>query len=145
MFKTNYSFNDVLLEPNYSTISSRKLIEIDSQLTKNIKLKMPFISSPMDTITEDRMAIAMALRGGLGIIHRYNTIEEQCQLVKNVKRYMGFIINDPYTINENETLKTLFEYIAQRKITTHLVIDNNDCFVGLITNRDIQSYLLRNN
>ena len=81
------SFDDVLINPRLSNIQSRKDISLKTRLTKKISLNLPLISSPMDTITEDKMAIEMALNGGLGIIHRYNTIEKQVEMVKKVKRY----------------------------------------------------------
>ena len=80
------SFDDVLINPRLSNIQSRKDISLKTRLTKKISLNLPLISSPMDTITEDKMAIEMALNGGLGIIHRYNTIEKQVKMVKSVKR-----------------------------------------------------------
>ena len=88
----SYSYDDILIVPKYSNISSRNQISLESKLTKNITLKIPIISANMDTITEDKMAIAIAKLGGLGIIHRYCSIEEQVQMVKNVKRYTNYII-----------------------------------------------------
>ena len=98
------SFDDILISPRYSDIESRKTISLKSKLTNNISLNLPLISSPMDTITEDKMAIEMALNGGLGIIHRYNTIEQQVNMVKQVKRYLSFVIDTPYTILETDSI-----------------------------------------
>jgi len=135
------SFDDVLIEPRYSKIDSRKNISLKSRLTKNISLHLPLISSPMDTITESEMAIQMAINGGLGIIHRYNTIEQQVNMIKKVKRYLSFIIENPYTIYCNETVDNLLQRIKKDKVNSYIVIDTNDKFVGLITKRDITSHL----
>ena len=91
IIQESLSFDDVLIEPRYSQIQSRRSINIGSKLTKNITLHLPLISSPMDTITESEMAIHMAVNGGLGIIHRYNTLEQQVNMIKRVKRYLSFI------------------------------------------------------
>ena len=104
------SFDDVLIEPRYSEIESRRNIKIYSRLTKNISLHLPLISSPMDTITEANMAISMATNGGLGIVHRYNTIEQQVDMIKKVKRYLSFIIENPYTIYCNEKEFSSLDY-----------------------------------
>ncbi len=82
-FKQTYSFDDVLLVPKYSQIESRSQIDISNTLSPNIKLSLPVISSPMDTVTEDSMAMTIGNAGGLGVIHRYNSIDEQASLVKN--------------------------------------------------------------
>lgn len=81
--KTTITFNDVLLVPKYSEVVSRKTIDLSVDLGKNIKLGCPFISSPMDTVTETNMSVAMSNNGGMGIIHRYNTIEEQSSLIRD--------------------------------------------------------------
>ena len=94
----SYTYDDVLIKPRYSNIKSRKNVNLYSQLTPNVHLNVPIISSNMDTITEDKMAIEMAKLGGLGIIHRYCSIQQQVEMVKKVKRYTNFIINNPYTV-----------------------------------------------
>ena len=106
-FKPNeaYTFNDVLIVPNFSSVKSRKNIDISTNLTKNIKLKIPIISSNMDTVTGYEMAIEMAKNGGLGILHRFLSIEDQVDMVKKVKRYMNYKIDDPYTMNINTTVE----------------------------------------
>jgi len=139
------SFDDVLIEPRYSNIDSRKNIKIKSQLTKNISLYLPLISSPMDTITESEMAINMATNGGLGIIHRYNTIDQQVNLVKNVKRHLSFIIEKPYTVYENETIDTLLNKIKQTKVQSYLVTNIDEVLVGIITKRDLNVHLVSGN
>jgi len=139
------SFDDVLIEPRLSDIKSRRDVSLRTRLTKNIYLNTPLISSPMDTITEDKMAISMALHGGLGIIHRYNKIEEQAEMIRNVKRYIGFIIRSPYVINESSDILTLEKYIRLYNVHSFLVVNFTNNLVGLITRRDIASYELLNN
>ena len=105
------SFDDVLISPRLSNIESRKTISLKTQLTQKISLNLPLISSPMDTITEDKMAISMALNGGLGIIHRYNTIDQQVDIVNKVKRYLSFVIsNDIVFSSPSKFLKQILYF-----------------------------------
>jgi len=96
------TYDDVLLVPQYSDIRSRKDVDTSAQLTKHIRLGVPIVSANMDTVTESEMAIALARRGGIGIIHRFNTIEQQVNQVRQVKRSESFIIENPYTIEARE-------------------------------------------
>ena len=105
--KEGYSYDDILIKPKYSEIESRGDINLETNLTKNIKMKLPLISANMDTITEDKMAIAMAIAGGIGIIHRFCSIEDQVKMVKNVKRYVNYRINRPYKISNYEKVENL--------------------------------------
>jgi IMP dehydrogenase len=145
IIQESLSFDDVLIEPRYSVIESRKNINIKSKLTKNISLHLPLISSPMDTITESEMAINMAINGGLGIVHRYNTINQQVNMIKNVKRYLSFIIENPYTVYENETIDMLLKKIKQTKVQSYLVVNIDEILVGIITSRDINAHLVSGN
>lgn len=86
-FRKSLSFDDVLLLPQYSDIESRSQVDISSDLDENLNFKLPVISSPMDTVTEDRMAFALHKAGGLGVIHRYNTIKEQAEIVRKLRSY----------------------------------------------------------
>jgi IMP dehydrogenase len=144
IYYESLSFDDILIEPRLSNVESRKNIKLQNNLTKTITLHTPLISSPMDTITEDKMAIHMAIHGGIGIIHRYNSIEEQVKMVQNVKRYISFIIHNPYTINQNVTLQELQKKIHECNVYSHLVIDNNNKLVGIITKRDIEHFMIKN-
>jgi len=139
------SFDDVLISPRYSNIQSRKTINLKTQLTKNISLNLPLISSPMDTITESKMAIEMALNGGLGIIHRYNTIEQQVDMVKQVKRHLSFVIENPYTILETETVEDLLNKIKQYNVYSYLVADETNTLKGIVTKRDLNAHIMSNN
>ena len=129
----SYSFDDVLISPKFSNIISRKDINLQTKLTRNITLNFPIISSPMDTVTEDNMAISMALKGGLGIIHRFQTIESQINMVKKVKRFLSYIIEKPYKINENEYITKINEY----NVSGILVVNDNDNCVGIVSERDL--------
>jgi IMP dehydrogenase len=142
IIQESLSFDDVLIEPRYSQIQSRRSINIGSKLTKNIKLHLPLISSPMDTITESEMAIHMAVNGGLGIIHRYNTLEQQVDMIKRVKRYLSFIIEHPYTISYLSTVEILLERIKKDKVNSYIVMNTDDQFVGLVTKRDLSAHLI---
>jgi len=142
IIQESLSFDDVLIEPRYSQIQSRRSINIGSKLTKNITLHLPLISSPMDTITESEMAIHMAINGGLGIIHRYNTIEQQVDMIKKVKRYLSFIIEHPYTISYLSTVEILLERIKKDKVNSFIVMNTDDQFVGLVTKRDLSAHLI---
>jgi IMP dehydrogenase len=136
----SYSYDDILIVPKYSNITSRNQISLESKLTKNITLKIPIISANMDTITEDKMAIALAKLGGLGIIHRYCSIEEQVQMVKNVKRYTNYIIEHPYVLNVNDILEEPLD-------KSYLVVDNAGILCGIISKRDIltNQYITKSN
>lgn len=136
----SYSYDDILIVPRYSDISSRSQISLESKLTKNITLKIPIISANMDTITEDKMAIALAKLGGLGIVHRYCSIEEQVQMIKNVKRYTNYIIEHPYTLNVNDVLNEPLD-------KSYLVVNDEGKLCGIISKRDIlmNQYITKSN
>ena len=138
------SFDDVLISPRLSDIESRKIISLKTSLTKKITLNVPLISSPMDTITEDKMAIEMALNGGLGIIHRYNTIEQQVDMVNKVKRYLSYIITNPYTILETETIQELLNKIKEHHVYSYLVTDEKNTLKGIVTKRDLNKHIITN-
>ena len=130
------TYNDVLIKPNFSEILSRKNVSITTQLTKKIKLLLPIISSNMDTITESEMAIEMAKSGGLGIIHRYCSIQQQVEMVKKVKRYTNFIINNPHTIDINQTIEEMQVILQKNQVGSVLITENNK-LKGIVTNRDL--------
>ena len=129
------SYDDVLLVPKRSSIKSRKDVSTETYLTKNIKLKLPIISSNMDTVTEADMAICMAQLGGIGIIHRFNTIEQQVEEVKKVKRYRNAIIENPLTICPEATLEEAKKYMKNHGVTSILVVEDEK-LIGILTRRD---------
>ena len=111
---TSYCFDDILMEPLLSSINSRKTIALETNIATNNRkliLKTPLISSPMDTVSETEMAIKMALNGGLGIIHRYMSIDDQVLQVSKVKRFLQYIISEPYTIKASTTLEEIEEQL----------------------------------
>jgi len=134
--KEGLSFDDVLLIPKKSKVDSRKDIELSSKLAENIILKLPIISSPMDTVTEGEMAIALAKVGGLGIIHRFCSIEYQVKEVEKVKRAENYFVENPICISPDTTLKEIKEKIRKYHFQTFLVVDENKRLIGLISKRD---------
>lgn len=131
------TYDDVLLAPNYSSISSRSKIDLSSNITPKIKLNSPIISSNMDTVTEAPMAIAMARDGGLGIIHRFMTIEDQVKQVNQVKRSESIIIEEPYSLIENSLLKDAWILMNEKSVSSLMVVDSEYVLKGILTNRDI--------
>lgn len=131
------TYDDVLLVPAYSEILPREA-DTTSQLTKNIKLNIPVISAAMDTVTEAQMAIAMALEGGIGMIHKNMSIEAQASQVRKVKRSQSGLILDPVTLAVNATVRDAEKIMREFKIGGIPVIDENGKLVGIITNRDLR-------
>ncbi|MCH2380707.1 MAG: IMP dehydrogenase, partial [Nitrososphaerales archaeon] len=136
-FKTGYTFDDVLLIPQRSTISSRKDTNLQSNLTKNIRLNIPIVSANMDTVTESSMAIKIASLGGIGIIHRFMTIDEQISEVLSVKRSEGIVIEQPITIGREGTVGQVKELMSLHKIGGIIVKDNSNKLLGIVTKRDL--------
>ncbi|MBP5406188.1 IMP dehydrogenase [bacterium] len=134
--ETALTFDDVLLVPHYSEVLPKD-VNITSRLTKNIVLNTPFMSSAMDTVTEVDTAIAMARHGGMGVIHKNMTIEEQAKQVKMVKRSEAGVITNPITITPNESISDALDLMQSNRISGIPVIEN-DKLVGIITNRDLR-------
>ena len=131
------TYDDVLLVPKRSEIISRQDTSLDARLSRHISLKMPLISANMDSVTESRMAIALASRGGIGIIHRFNSIEAQVREVIKVKRNRHIKIADPLTVNSRTTLAELRRKIAETGTSGFLVCDDGTALLGIISRRDI--------
>ena len=131
-----FTFDDVLLLPRYSDFVPSEA-DTETRLTKKIKIKMPLISAAMDTVTESRMAIALAEAGGLGIIHKNNSIEEQAALVKVVKKHESGIVRDPTTIRSSKTIGELKQLTAELSISGMPVVDDGD-LKGIVTSRDFR-------
>ncbi len=142
MIRDALTFDDVLLVPKKSIINSRKDISLKTKLSKNISLNIPLISSNMDTITESSMAIVLAKMGGIGIIHRFLTIEQQVNEVLKVKRAENIIIEKPFTLLENAKLKDAKGLMQENNISGILVVDKENKLQGILTRRDI---LFQNN
>jgi IMP dehydrogenase len=131
------TYDDVLLMPQRSKIRHRAEVDTSTQLTPEIKLKIPLISANMDTVTEAPMAIALARAGGLGVIHRFMSTEDQVKNVDQVTRSGGFIIENPYTLGPDEPVKSILEKIKQQTVSSYLVVDKNHKLLGLVTRRDV--------
>ena len=130
------TFDDVLLLPRYSDFLPSEA-NTDTKLTRNILLKMPLISAAMDTVTESRMAIALAEAGGIGIIHKNNSIEEQASLVRTVKKYESGIVRDPVTISSSKSIGELKQLTAELSISGMPVVDDGK-LKGIVTGRDFR-------
>ena len=132
------TFDDVLLEPGASETMPADA-DVSTQLTQSIRLNIPLLSSAMDTVTESRLAIAMAQAGGMGILHRNMTIEEQAEQVRAVKRYESGMVINPVTVTPSTTLGEVREIVARKKISGFPVVDpETGRLVGMLTNRDMR-------
>ncbi|MBU2711479.1 IMP dehydrogenase [Zooshikella harenae] len=130
------TFDDVLLLPGYSEVLPKD-VSLSTKLTREIALNIPLLSSAMDTVTESRLAIAMAQEGGLGIIHKNMTIEQQASEVRAVKKYESGIVKDPITINSDATVESLLRITRQNNISGVPVMENGE-LVGIVTSRDVR-------
>ncbi len=130
------TFDDVLLVPAYSEVIPNQ-VDVSTNLTKKIKLNIPFMSAGMDTVTEHRMAIAMARQGGIGIIHKNMSIEAQAEEVDKVKRSENGVITDPFYLSPEHTLKDADELMAKFRISGVPITEGRK-LVGIITNRDLK-------
>ncbi len=135
--KEGLTFDDVLLIPQASDVTPNE-IELTTRLTKDITLNIPLMSSAMDTVTESAMAIAIAREGGIGIIHKNMTIEEQAAEVDRVKRSENGVIANPFSLSAEHTLKDADNLMARYKISGVPICDENNVLVGIITNRDLR-------
>lgn len=138
-YDINLTFDDVLIVPNKSNVVPSE-VDTSTRLTKKIKLSIPIISAAMDTVTDSRMAIAIAQLGGIGIIHRNFTINQQVEEVKKVKRYENIIINNPVVIKEDSTLKEVKNIMENYKISGIPVVDEENKIKGIVTRRDLDFF-----
>ena len=130
------TFDDVLLVPAYSEVTPN-MIDLSAKLTNKISLNIPMMSASMDTVTEHRMAIAMARQGGIGIIHKNMSIEAQADEVDKVKRSENGVITDPFSLSEDNTLADADDLMAKFRISG-VPITKGGKLVGIITNRDLK-------
>ena len=131
------TFDDVLLLPAFSEVLPRE-VNTSTQLTRNIRINVPMISAAMDTVTEYRMAIAMAQQGGMGMLHKNMSIERQAEEVRKVKRSESGMILDPVTLPLTATLKEAFAMMSENKIGGIPIVDDEFKLKGIITNRDLR-------
>ncbi|MBS3119180.1 IMP dehydrogenase [Candidatus Woesearchaeota archaeon] len=135
--KEGLSYDDVLLVPKFSDIISRRQVDTSTQLTKTLRLNIPLISANMDSVTEANMAIAVARQGGIGIIHRFMTIEDQVKEVLKVKRAEAIIIERPYTLPPEASLREARKMMEEKGVNGLLIIDEFGRYMGILTHRDI--------
>lgn len=131
------TFDDVLLIPAYSEVLPRE-VSLNTKFSRNIDLKIPFVTAAMDTVTEAPMAIAIAREGGIGVIHKNMSIEEQARQVAIVKRAENGMIYDPITIKRGKTVKDALDIMAEYHIGGIPVVDDDNKLVGIVTNRDLR-------
>ena len=130
------TFDDVLLLPAHSTVLP-KSVSLESNLTQGIGLNIPLVSSAMDTVTESRLAIAMAQEGGLGVIHKSMSIEKQAREVRLVKKYESGVVKDPFTIPVDATIRDLVALMKENDISGMPVVDSSG-LIGIVTSRDVR-------
>ena len=136
-FREGLTFDDVLLVPKYSDITSRSQTDLSTRLSKNISLNIPLISANMDTVTESEMAVTMAREGGIGIIHRFLSIEEEVNEVLKVKRSGSVMIENPYAIGPEQTVNDAIKYAEEKDVSGLLVVDSESKLIGILTDRDL--------
>ena len=131
------TFDDVLLIPAYSEVLPRE-VDLSSNFSRNIRLNIPMVSAAMDTVTESKMAIAIAREGGIGVVHKNMTVEEQAKQVKIVKRAENGMIYDPITITRGKKVSDALALMSEYKIGGIPVVDEEGHLVGIVTNRDLR-------
>jgi IMP dehydrogenase len=131
------TFDDVLLVPQRSSIHSRKDVSTGTWLVPGMRLSIPIVSANMDTVTETRMAIAMAQLGGIGILHRFMTIEQQAECVLRVKRSESLIVDSPLTISPGQTVAYARQRMEEVDVGGLMVVDEANYLLGIVTNRDV--------
>ncbi|NPA40793.1 MAG: IMP dehydrogenase [Aquificae bacterium] len=137
LLKEGLTFDDVLLVPDYSEVLPHE-VDVSTHITRRIKLNIPIISAAMDTVTEARLAIALAREGGMGIIHRNMTIKQQAQEVEKVKKSESGMILNPVTVKPEASVREALEIMERYKISGVPVVDEEDRLVGILTNRDLR-------
>ncbi|WP_448583942.1 IMP dehydrogenase [Thermocrinis sp.] len=131
------TFDDILLIPQYSEVLPHE-VDVSTQLTRRIRLNIPIISAAMDTVTDHRMAIAIAREGGIGIIHRNMSIEDQAKEVERVKKSESGMIVNPITVKPDTSVKSALEIMQRYKISGVPVVSDGNKLVGILTNRDLR-------
>ena len=135
--RTGITFDDVLLVPRRSAVLPDE-VDVSTKLTPRIGLNIPILSAAMDTVTEAKMAIAMAIEGGVGVIHRYLSPEEQAEEVRKVKRYESGVIKDPFTLRPDDPAWKARQLMREKGISGVPIVDREGRLVGLVTARDLQ-------
>ena len=135
--KEGLTYDDVLLLPAYSKVLPKDVV-LKSKITRNIEVKTPIVSAAMDTVTEATLAIAIAQQGGIGVIHKNMTIQDQALQVRKVKRSESGMILDPVTLKENAVVSDALQLMKENKIGGIPVVDGNSVLKGIVTNRDLR-------
>jgi len=136
-FGEGLTFDDVLLMPGYSQVLPRD-VDITTRLTKSLQLKIPMLSAAMDTVTEAKLAIALAREGGIGILHKNMSIDQQAEQVRKVKRSESAMIIDPITLTADATIGDALRQMKENRIGGIPIVDNSNKLVGILTNRDLR-------
>lgn len=131
------TYDDVLLVPQKSDISSRSLVSTRTNVSRNISMAIPFVSSNIDTVTESSMSIALAKLGAIGIIHRFMTIERQAEEVTRVKRSEGFIMGTPFTLGPDHTAEEARQLMKKHHVTSAVIVNADNKVLGLVSERDM--------
>jgi len=135
--REGFTFDDVLLVPKFSDITSRSQTDLSTNLSRNIKLNIPLVSANMDTVTESTMATTMARQGGIGIIHRFLTIQEEANQILKVKRSGSVMIENPYQISDDKTIEQAIDLMNEKEVSGLLVINSDSKLTGILTERDV--------
>lgn len=135
--RESYSYDDVLLMPGYSEVLPAD-VDVSVELLPGMRLNVPIMSAAMDTVTEDDLAIALALEGGVGVIHRNISVKEQAEQVARVKRYLNWVIEDPLTVRKTTSLNELRQIMENRGISGLPVVSDDNVLQGIVTARDMR-------
>ena len=130
------TYDDVLVVPSYSEILPRE-VKTETFFSKNIKLNIPLVSAAMDTVTESKLAIAIAQEGGIGVLHKNMSIQQQASEVRKVKRSESGMIQDPITLKIDATVGDAFKLMKENKIGGIPIVGDNNFLLGIVTNRDL--------
>jgi len=134
--KLALTFDDVLLKPNYSDVLPRET-DLSTKLTRNLNINIPLLSAAMDTVTEFQLAIAIAQEGGIGVVHKNLSVEDQAAQVNRVKKFESGVITDPITVAPDITIREVLEITKKNNISGVPVVQNGET-VGIVTNRDLR-------
>jgi IMP dehydrogenase len=136
--KTGFTFDDVLLVPKYSEVRSRREASTRTHLTKEIEISVPIVSANMDTVTEAEMAITIAREGGMGIVHRFMSLEDQVAQVSRVKRAESIVIENPYTLSDSSTVGDVESLMTEKNVGGILILSSDGKLKGIVTSRDLR-------
>ena len=137
IMKEGLTYDDVLVVPAYSEVLPY-MVDTATKFTKNISLNIPIVSAAMDTVTESKMAIAIAQEGGIGVLHKNMPIEKQANEIRKVKRSESGMILDPITLGEDATVGDAFQMMKENKIGGIPIVDEKMSLIGIVTNRDLR-------